>query len=73
MRKEKNQSHPQFAMNDSLLKDCINASMSNGRCSMQSGEQKEMEKDGKGRERNNKNVRDEERKKQFEGENVRRG
>lgn len=34
---------------------------------------RETEKNGESRERNNKNVRDEGRRKQFEGEDVRRG
>lgn len=70
------QSYPQLAMNHRLLKGRINASMSNGRCSMQSGEKKKerQRKMGKAeKERNNKNVRDEGRRKQFEGEDVRRG
>lgn len=55
-------------MNDRLLKGCINASMSNGRCSMQFGEKKKRQRKIAEVERNNKNVRDEERRKQFEGE-----
>lgn len=49
----------------SLLKDCINVSTSNGRCPMQSGKKKETEKNRE-KERNNKIVKDEERRKQFE-------
>lgn len=71
----KNQSYSQLTKNHHLLKGCINATMSNGRCSMQLEEKKNRKrKMGKAeKERNNKNVRDEGRRKQFEGENVRRG
>lgn len=62
MREErKNQSRSQLAMNHRLLKGCINASMSNGQCSMQLREknrERERPKKTIEKERNNKNVRE---------------